>query len=67
MIEKREVLKTLSLAMKRIIDQELPTDRPGLLSGGFPATIGEMLKHFEEFLDKQAKGQDPCKVRIVLE
>jgi hypothetical protein len=66
-IEKREVLRTLSLAMKRIIDQELPTDRPGLLSGGSPATIGGMKKHFKEFLDKQAKGQDPSKVRIVLE
>ena len=31
-IEKREVLKTLSLAMKRIIDHELPTDSPGLIA-----------------------------------
>lgn len=32
LIEKREVLKTLSLAMKRVIDQELPSDRPGLIA-----------------------------------
>ncbi len=31
-IEKREVLKTLSLAMKRLIDQEVPTDRPGVIA-----------------------------------
>ena len=31
-IEKREVLKALSVAMKRIIDQELPADRPGLIA-----------------------------------
>ena len=30
--EKREVLKTLSLAMKRLIDQDLPDDRPGLIA-----------------------------------
>ena len=32
MIEKREVLKALSVAMKRIIDRELPPDRPGLIA-----------------------------------
>lgn len=31
-IEKREVLKTLSLAMKKILDRELPNDRPGLIA-----------------------------------
>ena len=31
-IEKREVLKTLSLAMNRIIDDELPADSPGLVA-----------------------------------
>ena len=31
-IEKREVLKTLSLAMKRIVDQELASDSPGLIA-----------------------------------
>ena len=31
-IEKREVLKTLSLGMKRIIDQEPPADSPGLIA-----------------------------------
>ena len=31
-IEKREVLKALSVAMKRIIDRELPSDGPGLIA-----------------------------------
>ena len=31
-VEKREVLKTLSLAMKRLLDQEVPTDQPGLIA-----------------------------------
>ena len=31
-VEKREVLKTLSLAMKKILDQDIPDDRPGLIA-----------------------------------
>ena len=31
-VEKREVLKTLSLAMDRLIDDEPPADRPGLVA-----------------------------------
>ncbi|MBN1461881.1 MAG: ATP-binding protein [Armatimonadetes bacterium] len=31
-IEKREVLKTLSLAMKKVLDQVVPEDRPGLIA-----------------------------------
>ncbi|MDY6823280.1 MAG: DUF6079 family protein [Thermodesulfobacteriota bacterium] len=31
-VEKREVLKTLSLAMKKILDQDMPDDRPGLIA-----------------------------------
>ena len=31
-VEKREVLKTLSLAMKKILDRDLPHDRPGLIT-----------------------------------
>jgi len=41
--------------------------RAALLSGGSPATLGEMKKRFEEYLDDKAKGKDPGKVRIVLE
>jgi len=31
-VEKREVLKTLSLAMKKVFDEDVPTDRPGLIA-----------------------------------
>ena len=31
-VEKREVLKTLSLAMKKILDQDMPDDRPRLIA-----------------------------------
>lgn len=31
-VEKREVLKTVSLAMKKLLDQEVPEDRPGLIA-----------------------------------
>ncbi len=31
-VEKREVLKTLSLAMKKMLDQDIPDDRPGLIA-----------------------------------
>jgi hypothetical protein len=35
--------------------------------GGSPATLGEIKKRFEEYIDDKAKGKDPGKVRIVLE
>ena len=31
-VEKREILKTLSMAMKRKLDEEVPTDKPGLIA-----------------------------------
>lgn len=31
-VEKREALKTLSTAMKRLLDQEIPEDHPGLIA-----------------------------------
>ena len=31
-VEKREILRTLSFSMKRLLNQELPTDRPGLIA-----------------------------------
>ena len=41
-IEKREVLKALSVAMKRIIDRELPPNHPGLIAyDAYWATLRE--------------------------
>lgn len=31
-VEKREVLRTLSLAMKKLLDQDVPDDRPGIIA-----------------------------------
>ena len=41
--------------------------RAALLSGGSPATLAEMKKRFEEYLDALTKGKESDKVRIVLE
>lgn len=41
-VEKREVLKTLSLAMKKMLNQNLPGDRPGLIAyDAYWATLRE--------------------------
>jgi hypothetical protein len=41
-VEKREVLKTLSLAMKKLLAQEVPDDRPGLIAyDGYWTTLRE--------------------------
>ena len=38
-----------------------------LFPSGSPATLSEMTKRFEEYLDEKSKGMDRAKVRIVLE
>ncbi len=41
-VEKREVLKTLSQAMKKMLNQEVPADRPGVIAyDGYWATLRE--------------------------
>jgi len=40
--EKREVLKTLSLAMKKLLDQDVPDDHPGVIAyDGYWTTLRE--------------------------
>jgi len=42
LVEKREVLRTLSLAIRDLLDQEVPQDEPGLLSyDGYWKTLRE--------------------------
>lgn len=41
--------------------------RAALLADGSPATVTELKKRFEEYLEQLTKGKDPAKVRIVLE
>ncbi len=41
-VEKREVLKTLSLAMKKMLEQDVPDDRPGVIAyDAYWATLRE--------------------------
>ena len=41
-VEKREILRTLSLSMKRLLGEELPADRPGLIAyDGYWSTLRE--------------------------
>jgi hypothetical protein len=41
-VEKREVLKTLSLAMKKLLNQTVPDDRPGVIAyDGYWTTLRE--------------------------
>jgi len=41
-VEKREVLKTLSLAMKKLLGQNMPEDRPGVIAyDGYWTTLRE--------------------------
>ena len=41
--------------------------KAALLAGGSPASPPEMKARFEGYLDDLAKGEDPAKVRVVLE
>jgi len=41
--------------------------RAAFLKGGSPARPAEMKKRFEEYLDELTKGNEPGKIRIVLE
>ena len=58
----QEVLRGLAKVVVNSADL-----RAALLSGGSPATLDEMKKRFEEYLDDRTKGKDRGKVRIVLE
>ena len=41
--------------------------KAALLAGGSPATIQELKKRFDDYLDVLAKGKEPKKVRVILE
>ena len=41
--------------------------RTALLAGGSPVTPAELRKRFDDYLAGLAKGQDPAKIRIVIE
>lgn len=58
----QEVLRGLAKVVVAVTDL-----RAALLAGGSPATLDEIKKRFDDYLEERAKGKDPAKVRIVLE
>lgn len=65
----QEFLRALQEALAGLIKVpvKLESLRAALFSGTSPATLPELKKRFEEYLDELAKGKEPEKVRIVLE
>ncbi len=49
------------------LDEVLTIKKLSAYKGGSPATLVEMKKRFEKYLDELTKGNEPGKVRIVLE
>ncbi len=62
-------LDALSEALSGLTKVQVKTAdlHSALLKGGSPATLDEMKKRFEEYLDILTKGREAGKVRIVLE
>ena len=62
-------LSALSEALSGLTKVSVKTTdlRAALLKGGSPATLDEMKKRFEEYMDALTRGKEAGKVRIVLE
>ncbi|MGB9825605.1 MAG: DUF6079 family protein, partial [Desulfofundulus sp.] len=58
----RELLSGLTKVVVRTADL-----RAALLAGGSPATLTEIKKRFEDYLNELTRDRDPAKIRIVLE
>jgi len=65
----QDFILSLQEALSGLAKVQIKTEdlRAALLEGGSPATPAEMKKRFDEYLDKITRGQEPGKVRIVLE
>lgn len=65
----QDLIHALKEVLSGLVKVPVSTDdlRKALLSGGSPATPAELQKRFQEFLESLTKGQEPGKVRIVLE
>ncbi|MEW6742181.1 MAG: DUF6079 family protein [Planctomycetota bacterium] len=65
----QEFVHAIKEALSGLSKVVVQTDelRSALLSAGSPATLQEMKRRFEEFLDDKTRGKDLNKVRIVLE
>lgn len=66
---QQDLIHALKEVLSGLVKVSVSTDdlRAALLNGGSPATPAELQKRFEEFLASLTKGQEPGKVRIVLD
>jgi hypothetical protein len=65
----RDFLNAVQEALSGLVKVVVKTEdlRAAILSGGSPATLTEMKKRFEDYLNDLTKGKDLNKVRVVLE
>ena len=66
---EKDFIEALREVMSGLVKVVVNADdlRAALLAGGSPASPAEMKKRFERYLDDLARGQEPAKVRVVLE
>ena len=66
---EREFVEALREALSGLVKVVVKADdmRTALLDGGSPASPTEMKQRFERYMDGLAKGEEPDKVRLVLE
>ena len=66
---ERDFVEALQEVLSGLVKVVMRTEdlKAALLAGGSPARAEEMKKRFEGYLDDLAEGQDPAKVRVVLE
>jgi hypothetical protein len=64
-----DFVAALQEALSSLIRVTISLDslRAALLTGGSPATLPELKKRFEDYLDGISKGKEPKKVRVILE
>ena len=64
-----QFVEALREVLSGLVKVVVTTDnlKAALLAGGLPASPAEIKDRFERYLDGLAKGQDPAKVRVVLE
>lgn len=65
----QDLIHALKEVLSGLVKVQVTSDqlRTALLSGGSPATPAELKKRFDDYLDTLTKGQEPGKVRIVLD
>lgn len=62
-------VEALQEALSGLIKVSITLDnlKSALLAGGSPATLPELKKRFDDYLEEISKGKDPRKLRVILE